>query len=127
MRTTSCPLQSKAFFIFYQKPSLENLTISSLFSIYLWFGFILIIIIGNKEFLRVCSFAQTGPYASLTIFDFVLPSMLPQLHLIFLKALHEDFPQEKDTESNREYLTLTVPCVDLNESDSSYYITVSNI
>eukprot|EP00979_Chaetoceros_neogracilis_P011427 scaffold2817_cov268-Chaetoceros_neogracile.AAC.10 len=79
----------------------------------------------NKEFLRVCSFAQTGPYASLTIFDFVLPSMLPQLHHIFVKALHEDFPQEKHTESNREYLTLTVPCVDLNESDSSYYITLS--
>jgi hypothetical protein len=93
----------------------------------LWFVFILISIIGNKEFLRVCSFAQTGLYSSLTIFDFVLPSMLPQLHYIFLKALHEDFPQEKHTESNREYLTLTVPCVDLNESDSSYYITVSNI
>jgi len=80
----------------------------------------------NKEFLRVCSFDPTGSYGSLTVFDLVLPSTLPQLHQIFLKSLYAECPQEEIKESNRQqYLTLTVPCIHFSQSDFSYYITLS--
>ena len=76
----------------------------------------------------MCAFAPTGPYASLTIFDLVLPSALPLLHQIFLTSLYAQFPQSVDSESakqEQQYLTLTVPCIEFNQSRVSYYITVS--
>mmetsp|Transcript_22195 Transcript_22195/g.32844 ORF Transcript_22195/g.32844 Transcript_22195/m.32844 type:complete len:305 (+) Transcript_22195:30-944(+) len=82
----------------------------------------------NKEFLKVCAFAPTGPYASLTIFDLVLPSALPLLHQIFLTSLYAQFPQSVDSESakqEQQYLALTVPCIEFNQSRVSYYITLS--
>jgi hypothetical protein len=81
----------------------------------------------NKEFLKVCAFAPTGPYASLTIFDLVLPSALPLLHQIFLTSLYAQFPQSLNSESakQQQYLTLTVPCIEFNQSRVSYYITLS--
>lgn len=83
---------------------------------------------GNKEFLRVCGFAQTGPYSSLTVFDLVMPSVLPQLHQIFLTALYEGFPNSLEYRdgSNLHYLALTVPCIELSACELSYFITVSS-
>lgn len=86
----------------------------------------------NKEFLNVCGFAPTGPYASLTIFDLVIPSALPQLHQIFMTALYEEFPTEGRESDNGDndnvnpnYLSLTVPCIDFAQSELSYFITLS--
>lgn len=81
----------------------------------------------NKEFLKVCAFAPTGPYASLTIFDLVLPSALPLLHQIFVTSLYAQFPQSVNSESTKQdqYLTLTVPCIEFNQIRISYYITLS--
>lgn len=75
----------------------------------------------------MCAFAPTGPYASLTIFDLVLPSALPLLHQIFLTSLYAQFPQSLNSESakQQQYLTLTVPCIEFNQSRVSHYITVS--
>lgn len=84
----------------------------------------------NKEFLRVCSFAPSGPYASLTVFDLVQPSALPHLHQIFLTALHDEVLSPmvgKNNTSTHElqYLVLTVPCIRFSTFKESYFMTLS--
>eukprot|EP01083_Nonionella_stella_P196861 724089_1 len=108
----------------------------------------------NKEFLETCGFAPSGPYASLTLFDLVMPHALPMLHQIFLTALYEQFPSDSnsnmkgatsrssnsnsyfvastynETESKSDttpdsYLSLTVPCIQFKKGQENHFITLS--
>lgn len=108
----------------------------------------------NKEFLETCGFAPSGPYASLTLFDLVMPHALPMLHQIFLTALYEQFPSDSnsnmngatssssnsnsyfvastynETESKGDttpdsYLSLTVPCIQFKKGQENHFITLS--
>mmetsp|Transcript_9213 Transcript_9213/g.13797 ORF Transcript_9213/g.13797 Transcript_9213/m.13797 type:complete len:383 (-) Transcript_9213:378-1526(-) len=108
----------------------------------------------NKEFLETCGFAPSGPYASLTLFDLVMPHALPMLHQIFLTSLYEQFPSDSnsnmnaatssssnsnsyfvastynETESKSDsipdsYLSLTVPCIQFKKGQEKHFITLS--
>ncbi len=99
----------------------------------------------------MCGFADCGPYASLTLFDLVVPDALPLLHQIFLTSLYEEFPGHvneemnlspsgyniiepstsddgsvKSSTKNSSYLSLTVTCVEFLKGQCTYFITVSS-
>jgi len=85
----------------------------------------------NNNFFDLAQFKlKDRSMESLTIFDLVIPSMIPKLYEIFLMALYEDGTQHSsesssDDDANVKYQTLCVPCVPLDSMEEKYYMMFS--